>query len=348
MLLLITYFLLTILTSFTCSIMEAALLSITPSFIGSKINENKSYAKALKKFKENIDTPLAAILTINTIANTIGAIGVGVQAQKVWGNEYLSIVSGLLTLTILIFSEIVPKTLGATHWKKLAPYVPMVLNFMIYSPFFPIIVLAKTVTMALKKDKNQTVLSRSEFKAMAEIGIREGIFKEEESKILTNLMVFNNIQVESIMTPRTIVLTAPEDITIQNFFDRYDKIRYSRIPIYNGNVDNITGYILKDDLMQNLIENKNDSPLSSIIRNIMVVNEQMPIIRLFYRLIGQKEHIALVVGEYGEMVGIVTMEDIIETLLGTEIMDEFDNIEDMQVQAKKNWEKRAKRLGMID
>ncbi|MDX9696397.1 MAG: hemolysin family protein [Bacteroidales bacterium] len=348
MLLLITYFLLTILTSFTCSIMEAALLSITPSFIGGKINENKSYAKALKKFKENIDTPLAAILTINTIANTIGAIGVGVQAQKVWGNEYLSIVSGLLTLTILIFSEIVPKTLGATHWKKIAPYVPMVLNTMIYSPFFPIIVLARTVTMALKKDKNQTVLSRSEFKAMAEIGIREGIFKEEESKILTNLMAFNNIQVESIMTPRTIVLTAPEDITIQNFFDRYDKIRYSRIPIYKGNVDNITGYILKDELMQNLIENKNDSPLSSIIRNIMVVNEQMPIIRLFYRLIGQKEHIALVVGEYGEMVGIVTMEDIIETLLGTEIMDEFDNIEDMQVQAKKNWEKRAKRLGMID
>jgi CBS domain containing-hemolysin-like protein len=328
--------------------MEAALLSITPSFIGGKINENKSYAKALKKFKENIDTPLAAILTINTIANTIGAIGVGVQAQKVWGNEYLSIVSGLLTLTILIFSEIVPKTLGATHWKKIAPYVPMVLNTMIYSPFFPIIVLARTVTMALKKDKNQTVLSRSEFKAMAEIGIREGIFKEEESKILTNLMAFNNIQVESIMTPRTIVLTAPEDITIQNFFDRYDKIRYSRIPIYKGNVDNITGYILKDELMQNLIENKNDSPLSSIIRNIMVVNEQMPIIRLFYRLIGQKEHIALVVGEYGEMVGIVTMEDIIETLLGTEIMDEFDNIEDMQVQAKKNWEKRAKRLGMID
>lgn len=348
MLLLITYFLLTILTSFTCSIMEAALLSITPSFIGGKINENKSYAKALKKFKENIDTPLAAILTINTIANTIGAIGVGVQAQKVWGNEYLSIVSGLLTLTILIFSEIVPKTLGATHWKKLAPYVPTALNIMIYSPFFPIIALARTVTIALKKDKKQTVLSRSEFKAMAEIGIREGIFKEEESKILTNLMVFNNIQVESIMTPRTIVLTAPEDITIQNFFDRYDKIRYSRIPIYKGNVDNITGYILKDELMQNLIENKNDSPLSSIIRNIMVVNEQMPIIRLFYRLIGQKEHIALVVGEYGEMVGIVTMEDIIETLLGTEIMDEFDNIEDMQVQAKKNWEKRAKRLGMID
>jgi len=346
--LLILYFLLTIFTSFICSILEASLLSITPSFIGGKINENKSYAKSLKKFKEQIDTPLAAILTINTIANTIGAIGVGVQAQQVWGNEYLSVISGILTLTILIFSEIVPKTLGATYWKKLAPYVPLMLNIMIYSPFFPIIALARTVTMALKKDKHQTVLSRSEFKAMAEIGIRDGIFKEEESKILTNLMVFNNIQVESIMTPRTIVLTAPEDITIQNFFEKYDKIRFSRIPIYKGNTDNITGYILKDDLMQNLIENKNDSPLSSIIRNIMVVNEQMPIIRLFYRLIGKKEHIALVVGEYGEMVGIVTMEDIIETLLGTEIMDEFDNIEDMQVQAKRNWEKRAKKLGLIE
>jgi len=346
--LLILYFLLTILTSFTCSLTEAALLSITPSFLAGKIKENKGYAKAIKKFKDKIDTPLAAILTINTIANTIGAIGVGVQAQVVWGNEYLSIVSGILTLTILIFSEIVPKTIGATYWKKLAPSIPLLLNIMIYSPFFPIIYLAKFVTSLLKKDKSHNALSRNEFHAMAEIGIKEGLFKEEESKILTNLMVFNNIQVETIMTPRTIVLTAPEDITIQNFFEKYDKIRFSRIPIYKGNVDNITGYILKDDLMQNLIENKNDSPLSSIIRNIMVVNEQMPIIRLFYRLIGQKEHIALVVGEYGEMVGIVTMEDIIETLLGTEIMDEFDNIEDMQVQAKRNWEKRAKKLGLIE
>jgi CBS domain containing-hemolysin-like protein len=346
--LLILYFLLTIFTSFTCSLLEAALLSITPSFIAGKIKENRGYAKAIKKFKDKIDTPLAAILTINTIANTIGAIGVGVQAQKVWGNEYLSITSGILTLTILIFSEIVPKTIGATYWKKLAPYVPILLNMMIYSPFFPIIYLAKFITSVLKKDKSHNALSRNEFHAMAEIGIKEGLFKEEESKILTNLMVFNNIVVESIMTPRTVVLAAPEETTIQDFFEMHEKIRFSRIPIYKNNIDNITGYILKDDLMQNLIEKNSDSPLSSISRNIMVINDRMPIIRLFYKLIGQKEHIAMVVGEYGEMVGIVTMEDLIETLLGTEIMDEFDNIEDMQVQAKKNWEKRAKRLGLID
>lgn len=345
--LLVIYFLLTILTSFTCSLLEAALLSITPSFIAGKINENKTYARAIKKFKDKIDTPLAAILTINTIANTIGAIGVGVQAQAVWGNEYLSIVSGLLTLTILIFSEIVPKTIGALHWKKIAPYIPLMLNIMIYSPFFPIIYLAKFVTSALKKDKNQNTLSRSEFHAMAEIGIKEGLFKEEESKILTNLMVFNNIVVESIMTPRTVVLAAPEETTIQDFFEMHEKIRFSRIPIYKDDIDNITGYILKDDLMQNMIEKNTDSPLKSISRSITVVNERMPIIRLFYKLIGQKEHIAMVVGEYGEMVGIVTMEDLIETLLGTEIMDEFDNIEDMQDQAKKNWEKRAKKLGLI-
>ncbi|OFX83266.1 MAG: hemolysin [Bacteroidetes bacterium GWF2_33_16] len=346
--LLIFYFLITIFTSFLCSILEASLLSITPSFIAGKIKENKSYAKTLKKFKDKIDTPLAAILTINTIANTIGAIGVGVQAQVVWGNEYLSIVSGILTLVILIFSEIVPKTLGANHWKKLAPYVPIFLNLMIYSPFFPIIYLAQFITSALKKNKNQNALSRSEFHAMAEIGIKEGVFKEEESKILINLMVFNNIVAESIMTPRTVVLSAHEETTIQDFFESHEKIRFSRIPIYKENIDNITGYILKDDLMQNIIEKNTDSPLSSISRNIMVINEKMPIIRLFYRLIEQKEHIAMVVGEYGEMVGIVTMEDIIETLLGTEIMDEFDNIEDMQDQAKKNWEKRAKRLGLIE
>jgi len=347
MCLLILYFLLTVLTSFTCSLLEASFLSITPSFIAGKINENKAYAKAIKKFKDKIDTPLAAILTINTIANTIGAIGVGVQAQAVWGNEYLSIISGILTLTILIFSEIVPKTIGALHWKKIAPYVPMMLNIMIYSPFFPIIFLAKFVTSALRKDKSLTTLSRTEFHAMAKIGIKEGLFKEEESKILSNLMIFNNIVVESIMTPRTVVLAAPEETTIKDFFEMHEKIRFSRIPIYKDDIDNITGYILKDDLMQNMIEQNTDSPLSSIARNIMVVNERIPIIRLFYRLIGQKEHIAMIVGEYGEMVGIVTMEDIIETLLGTEIMDEFDNIEDMQEQAKKNWEKRAKKLGLI-
>jgi CBS domain containing-hemolysin-like protein len=182
---------------------------------------------------------------------------------------------------------------------------------------------------------------------MAEIGVEEGIFEKEESKILMNLMKFNYIVVKSIMTPRTVVLAASEESTIEDLFETSDRIRVSRIPIYKENIDNVTGYVLKDDLMEYMIEKRSEIQLKNLSRNLMVVNEKMPIIRLFYKFIQEKEHIAMVVGEYGEMSGVVTMEDVIETLLGAEIMDELDNVEDMQKQAMLIWEKRAKRLGLI-
>jgi len=347
MILLFVYLFIALFFSFLCSLLEAALLSITPSFIVAKVNENKSYARSLKKFKEEVDLPLSAILTLNTFAHTIGAAGVGAQAQKVWGNEYLSITSAVLTLLILILSEIIPKTIGASFWKKLAPFTARTLTVLIYSPLYPFIVLSKFITKILNKQKGSAILSRAEFQAMAEIGVQEGIFKKEESQILMNLMKFNNIVVKSIMTPRTVVVASSEDTTIKDFFEKYQKIRVSRIPIYRENIDNISGYVLKDDLMQNMIDKKWHRQLKTLSRNIMVVNEKMPIIRLFYKLIQQKEHIAMVVGEYGEMSGIVTMEDVIETLLGAEIVDELDNIEDMQKQAMQIWERRAKRLGLI-
>ncbi len=347
MLILILYLSVALFFSFLCSMLEASLLSITPSFVAAKVNENKSYGRTLKRFKEEIDLPLAAILTLNTFAHTIGAAGVGAQAQKIWGEEYLSVTSAVLTLLILILSEIIPKTLGASFWKRLAPFTARALVILIYSPLYPFIILSKFITKIMNKKKGSDVLSRAEFQAMAEIGVQEGIFKKEESQILMNLMKFNNIVVKSIMTPRTVVVSAPEGENVGTFMESHGKVRVSRIPIYRENIDNITGYVLKDDLMQHMIEQKDDLPLRSLARNIMVVNEKMPIIRLFYKLIQEKEHIAMVVGEYGEMSGIVTMEDVIETLLGAEIMDELDNIEDMQKQAMKIWERRAKRLGLI-
>jgi CBS domain containing-hemolysin-like protein len=348
MVLLLVYLFVALFFSFLCSLLEAALLSITPSYIAARANEKKSYGITLKKFKEEVDTPLAAILTLNTFAHTIGAAGVGAQAQKVWGNEYLSVISAVLTVLILVFSEIIPKTIGANFWKGLAPFTATTLKILIYSPLYPFIILSKFITKILNRKKAKTVLSRAEFQAMTEIGIQEGIFKEEESKILINLMKFNNIVVKSIMTPRTVVVAAPQDDTIKEFIEQREKIRVSRIPIYYENIDDITGYVLKDDLMEYMIDKRWDVKLKSLSRNLMVVNEKMPIIRLFYRFIEEKEHIAMVVGEYGEMVGIVTMEDVIETLLGAEIMDELDNVEDMQKQAMKIWERRAKRLGLID
>ncbi|MFP4024103.1 MAG: CNNM domain-containing protein [Thiohalospira sp.] len=345
--LLLIYLFVALIFSFLCSILEAVLLSITPSYIASKAKEHKKYALKLQQYKEKIDLPLAAILTINTFAHTIGAAGVGGQVQILYGNEYVSIASAIITIIILIFSEIIPKTLGANFWKQLAPFAATALTIMIYSPLYPVIWLSKLITVLLSKKKIESVLSRSEFQAMAEIGVKEGIFKKEESKILLNLMVFKQIVVKNIMTPRTVVFAAPEDITIKDFYEQNEMIRFSRIPVFIDDIENITGYVLKDDIMQSIIEKNNQVFLKNIRRDIKVVNEKMPIIRLFYKLIEEKEHIAMVVGEYGEMVGIVTMEDIIETLLGTEIMDELDNIENMQEQAKKNWEKRAKKLGLI-
>jgi CBS domain containing-hemolysin-like protein len=347
MTLLFLYLVIALLFSFLCSLLEAILLSITPTFVAAKAKERKKYTKQLLKYKENIDLPLAAILTINTFAHTIGAAGVGGQVQVIWGNEYLSIASAILTIIILIFSEIIPKTIGANYWKQLAPFATNTLTVMIYSPLYPVIWFSNQITKVLSKNKNRSILSRSEFHAMAEIGVKEGIFKEEESKILMNLMVFNKIAVKNIMTPRTVVFAGEENVLISDFYERNEKIRFSRIPVYQEHIDNITGYVLKDDLMQDIIEQKQSKQLKDLKREIKVVSEQMPLIRLFYKLIEEKEHIAMVVGEYGEMTGIVTMEDIIETLLGTEIMDELDNVADMQAQAKLIWEKRAKRLGLI-
>lgn len=342
--LLITYLVVALFFSFLCSVLEAVLLSTTPTFVASKIRENKKYAVKLRKYKEQIDLPLAAILTLNTFAHTIGAAGVGGQVQIIWGNEFVSIASAILTLIILIFSEIIPKTIGANYWKQLAPFAASTLTIMIYSPLYPIIWLSALITKLLSKNKESSVLSRSEFHTMAEIGVKEGIFRKEESKILLNLMVFNKIEVKSILTPRTVVFAAEQLTLIKDFIRNNEKIRFSRIPIYDKDIENITGYVLKDDIMQFMIEQKYDKKLESLRREIKVVNEQMPIIKLFYKLIEEKEHIAMVVGEYGEMVGIVTMEDIIETLLGAEIMDEFDSVEDMQELAKKVWERKARRL----
>lgn len=344
---LLLYLFIALFFSFLCSVLEAVLLSITPSYIGGKIKEGKKLGYTLKNFKDNIDLPLAAILTLNTTAHTIGAAGVGAQAQKIWGNEYLSIVSAVLTLLILIVSEIIPKTLGANFWKSLAPFAATMLKILIYSPLYPFIILSKAITNFLSKSDNKSILNRTEFQAMAEKGIQEGLFEEEESTILLNLMKFNKILVKSIMTPRTIMLTASEDITIEDFYNNIREIKVSRIPVYKDHIDNITGFVLKDELLQNIINNAGNNSLRTIRREIFVVSEQMPIIKLFYKLINQKIHIAIVVGEYGETSGLVTIEDIIETLIGIEIMDEQDDIADMQKQARRNWENRIKRMGIL-
>lgn len=349
--LLFTFFLLAILVSFLCSLLEAVLLSITPSYARLKFQEGGRIGQQLESFKSNIDRPLAAILTLNTIAHTVGAIGVGDQSAKIWTDANPMItavfVPAVMILGILILSEIIPKTLGANHWRKLVPFTVSVIRIMIFL-LYPLVWLSQIITRRLKKDKSQSVFSRSEFLAMAEIGVTEGVFEKQDSEIIANLLRLDTVRTEDIMTPRMVVQLASEDSTIKAFYKHAGKLPFSRIPLFEGKEkEHISGYFLKSELLENLVQGNGDECLNAIKRDIIVVHESFPISDLFNRFLEKREHIALVVDEFGGMSGIVTMEDVLETLLGMEIIDESDSTVDMQALARKNWQARARRIGLI-
>ena len=356
MALLLTFFLISISFSFLCSIWEAVLLSIPPSYVEIRKQSGDAVATHLEKFKKNIDRPLAAILTLNTIAHTGGAIGVGAQASKLWASASYdvqgfslsgeAIVAALMTLAILILSEIIPKTLGANYWKRLTGFTVFSLRIII-AMLYPLVWVSQGITKLLKKDKDKSVLSRADFSAIAEMGAKQGIIEENEHSIIKNLLRFDKIRAKDIMTPRTVVVVASEDRTLGAFYDAHPNLRFSRIPVYRGEKDEIVGFFLKDDLLNQIIEGKRDLPVSKITRNIRVVDENASLPLIFEQLIEKKSHIAVVADEYGGMAGIVSMEDIMETLLGLEIMDEMDSTSDMQQLARENWRRRAQRLGLI-
>ncbi|MFD0863042.1 CNNM domain-containing protein [Sungkyunkwania multivorans] len=354
--LLIFYAVISIFFSFLCSILEAVLLSVTPTFINVKKQEGKNYAKGLEALKKDVDKPLIAILTLNTIAHTVGAILVGVQAEslpydfEVLGVNIVGVVSAIMTFLILVVSEIIPKTIGATYWKGLAPFTTVALKALIFPlKWTGLLWLLQLTTKVIGgKGHHGSVLSREDFHAMTEIAHEEGVFQESESKVIKNLLKFDEVQAKDIMTPRTVMKSASENTTIKAFFEANPKLRFSRIPVYQSTPDHITGFVLKDAVLEEMIANQGEKPLSTIRRDISVTQRNMPIPQLFETLIGKREHIALVVDEYGSVSGLVTMEDVIETLLGLEIMDEMDNVADLQQLARRNWEQRAQRLGIID
>jgi len=349
--LLVVYGVLSISFSFLCSILEAVLLSITPTFISLKIKEGRAYAITLKKLKEDIDQPLIAILTVNTIAHTVGAILVGVQAEKTFGsgNNAVGIVSAIMTMLILVLSEIIPKSIGANYWRKLSKFASIAIVALMFPlKFTGVLWVLQLTTKIIGKNKHSTNVSREDFRAMADIAQEEGVFQESESKVIQNIIDFKKIVVKDIMTPRIVVKTAPENMKIKEFYDENPKLKFSRIPIFNQSQDNISGYFLKDELFKSIIDGKGDEVLGSISREIFVTNREMPIKTLFDKLIEKQEHIALVVDEFGSVSGIVSQEDVIETLLGFEIVDESDGHEDLQALARKLWKIRAKRHGIID
>ena len=329
-----------------CSILEAVLLSITPSFVAVLEREGADTGKILRDLKEDIDRPLSAILSLNTIAHTVGAAGVGAQAQVVFGNTYVSVTSAVLTLLILVFSEIIPKTLGATYWKSLSPFAAKTTRILIVITY-PLVLLSKGITNWLSSEEKQPTVSREEFSAMAELGFEEGVFEEGESNIFKNLIRFSSLRIKDVMTPRIVVVKFQQDQTIEEVLREKEELRVSRMPVYGKNEEDITGYVLKNDLYYNLSEGNDHKQLKEIKREVLILPETISLKTLFERLLEKQEHIAVVVDEYGGFAGVVTMEDVVETLLGMEIVDEIDAIEDMQKLARQKWRERAKRLGIV-
>ncbi|QWX83745.1 DUF21 domain-containing protein [Cellulophaga sp. HaHaR_3_176] len=365
--LLIFYALISIFFSFLCSILEAVLLSISPTFVNVKKKEGKTYAATLEELKNDVDKPLIAILTINTVAHTVGAILVGVQAKVAYAEMYgtnqqtilgisfsedlmVGVVSTVMTILILIASEIIPKTIGATYWRQLANFTAKTLKIMVLGLKWTglLWILQLFTKLVGGKGHHGSVLSREDFTAMTDIAHEEGVFQKSESTIIKNLLKFDQVLVKDIMTPRAVVKIASDKKTILEFFKENPKLHFSRIPIYSDKVDNITGFVLKDIILEEIINKNGETPLSEIKRELLITNRNTPIPQLFDTLISKREQIALVVDEYGSVSGLVTMEDVIETLLGLEIMDESDNIADLQVLARKNWENRAKESGVIE
>ncbi|MBM1105350.1 HlyC/CorC family transporter [Aurantibacter crassamenti] len=364
--LLIFFAIVSVFFSFLCSILEAVLLTVNPTFINIKKKEGKEYATTLETLKKDVDKPLIAILTLNTVAHTVGAILVGVQAKVAYVEIYgsvtksffgieftedlmVGVVSTIMTILILVASEIIPKTIGATYWRQLANFTAKTLKIMVLILKWTglLWILQLFTKLVGGKGHHGSVLSRDDFSAMADIAHEEGVFEKSESTIIKNLLRFDEVMVKDIMTPRTVMKITSETKNIRDFFDENPKMRHSRIPVYHEKVDNITGYVLKDNILEELVQNNDDIALSEIRRELLITNRNTPIPELFGTLISKREHIALVVDEFGSVSGLVTMEDVIETLLGLEIMDESDNVADLQQLARKNWEIRAERAGIV-
>ena len=365
--LLFFYAFISIFFSFLCSVLEAVLLSVTPTYINVKKSEGKAYAVGLEALKKDVDKPLIAILTLNTVAHTVGAILVGVQAEAAYAEAFgsethsffgvefteeamVGTVSTIMTILVLVVSEIIPKTIGATYWKKLTGLTTRTLKVMVWLMNWTGLmwILQLFTKLIGKKGQHGSVLSREEFTAMADIAHEEGVFQESESKVIKNLLRFDEVFAKDVMTPRAVMKIAQENTSIEEFFKANPKLRFSRIPIYGEREDIITGYVLKDNVLEEMINDNGKVPLAQIKREILVTKRDTPIPQLFETLIAKREHVALVVDEYGSVSGLVTMEDVIETLLGLEIMDESDNVEDLQLLARKKWEARAKRTGIIE
>lgn len=347
MTLLFFYLFLALSISFLCSVAESVLLSTPLSFLRIKEESGKTGARIMIAQKQNIDRPLSAILSLNTIAHTVGAAGVGAQAVVVFGEAYFGIASAILTVLILVFTEIIPKTMGARFWRELAITTGQIIRVMIVMTY-PLVIISAYITKIFSKNQAEHTTSREEISALANIGTEEGIFGEKENLIIQNLIRLKSIKVSEIMTPRVVVSMANENMTLDDFLKNKDYLKFSRIPVFAGHDEQVTGYVFRQKVFEKLAEDSTGLKLKDLKREVNFIPSTKPVLGVWELLLEKKEHIAVVVDEYGGIDGIVTMEDIIETLLGFEIVDEKDTISDMQQYARERWKMRQEKYKIID
>lgn len=342
MTLLILFVLLAVGVSFLCSILEAVFLSVTPAHIAALEERSPRIAAHIKALKLDVHRPLAAILSLNTVAHTVGATAAGAQAAHVFGDAGVGIFSAVLTLLILVASEIIPKTLGATYWKALTPLTTRLLPPLIWS-MWPLVKLSEAISWMIARRQHDKV-SREEIVAMARISQQQGVIAKNQSAVVANLLRFDALTARDIMTPRTVVEAFDETESVESVAGKLASIPFSRLPIYDEDVDTITGFVLKTDILLAALEDRLDTPLSGLRRDIAHVDETDSLQALFEVLLRSNRHIAVVSDDFGGTAGVVTIEDLVETLLGLEITDEVDGIEDLQAMARDQWRKRASRM----
>lgn len=341
MTLLIIYLSIAIGASFLCSVLEAVLLSVTPGFVESQLEKKPLRALVLQEVKGDLDKSISSILILNTFAHTMGAAGVGAQAVKVFGSRWETLVAFLLTLAILYLSEIIPKTLGAKFWKQLALPAALVISWLV-KLLFPLVWVSAQLTKLFGTAGHVSIVSREELAALAKLGARHGSLGTQESELLENILRLRQTRTGEILTPRTVVSALEQSLTVSEALSALREVPFTRLPVCESGLDSVVGKVLRPRISEADREGFGEKPLADYVTPIHRVSEELPVLRLLDLFIKRREHLFLVEDEYGQTAGIVTLEDAVETLLGREIMDESDTIEDMQELARTKYRGRLR------
>jgi CBS domain containing-hemolysin-like protein len=326
--------------SFLCSVLEAVLLSVTPSYVADLELRRPRGGKVLAQVKERLDESISSILILNTFAHTMGAAGVGAQAIRLFGERWETLIAVVLTLVILYVSEIIPKTLGAKFWRTLAIPAAYVIHWLVRL-VYPLVWLSTRLTRVFGHDKHGGV-SREEIIALASLGYKGGTLLNREHEILANIMRLREIRTEQILTPRSVVYALPQTTTVAAALEQHKTEEFTRIPIYRDSLDHIVGMVINRDLYKADRAGEGEQPLTRYATPLHRVSEKLPVQKLLDVFVTRGEHLFLVEDEFGQTAGIVSLEDAIETLLGREIVDESDTVTDLQQLAKQRYRQRLR------